>query len=101
MVGTIQYGGRITDDFDRKLMEAYAEKYYHQASREYFKQAVPRRMRAAQKPSSLYPPAAAYALLDARRCCCCCCASAPKPARNVRPPTRPPTRRACCRLGTP
>lgn len=31
MVATIQYGGRITDDFDRVLLETYAEKFYHQA----------------------------------------------------------------------
>jgi dynein heavy chain len=30
MVSTIQYGGRITDDFDRLLMDTYAEKFYHQ-----------------------------------------------------------------------
>lgn len=30
MVSSIQYGGRITDDFDRLLMDTYAERYYHQ-----------------------------------------------------------------------
>jgi len=30
MVNDIQYGGRITDDFDQLLMGTYAEKYYHQ-----------------------------------------------------------------------
>ena len=29
MVSSIQYGGRITDDFDRLLMDTYAERYYH------------------------------------------------------------------------
>lgn len=28
MVALIQYGGRITDDFDQLLMETYAEKYF-------------------------------------------------------------------------
>jgi dynein heavy chain len=30
MVSVIQYGGRITDDFDQALMDAYAERYFHQ-----------------------------------------------------------------------
>jgi len=30
MVSEIQYGGRITDDFDQLLMDTYAEKYFHQ-----------------------------------------------------------------------
>ncbi|GBG77441.1 hypothetical protein CBR_g23890 [Chara braunii] len=30
MVAEIQYGGRITDDFDRILMNAFAEQYFHQ-----------------------------------------------------------------------
>ena len=30
MISTIQYGGRITDDRDRDLMTAYAEKYFHE-----------------------------------------------------------------------
>ena len=29
MVALIQYGGRITDDFDQVLMETYAEKYFN------------------------------------------------------------------------
>jgi len=29
MVSVIQYGGRITDDFDQLLMDTYAEKYFH------------------------------------------------------------------------
>lgn len=29
MVSQIQYGGKITDDFDMLLMDTYAEKYYH------------------------------------------------------------------------
>eukprot|EP00879_Flechtneria_rotunda_P016890 GHRR01017680.1.p2 GENE.GHRR01017680.1~~GHRR01017680.1.p2 ORF type:complete len:364 (+),score=128.91 GHRR01017680.1:649-1740(+) len=30
MISVIQYGGRITDDFDQLLMDTYAEKYFHQ-----------------------------------------------------------------------
>ncbi|KAL4552567.1 hypothetical protein Ndes2526B_g02495 [Nannochloris sp. 'desiccata'] len=30
MISSIQYGGRITDDRDRELMDAYAEKYFHE-----------------------------------------------------------------------
>lgn len=30
MVSEIQYGGRITDDFDQLLMGTYAEKFFHQ-----------------------------------------------------------------------
>lgn len=30
MISCIQYGGRITDDFDQLLMDTYAEKYFHQ-----------------------------------------------------------------------
>lgn len=30
MVSVIQYGGRITDDFDQLLMDTFAEKYFHQ-----------------------------------------------------------------------
>eukprot|EP00899_Mesostigma_viride_P009796 jgi/Mesvir1/18818/Mv04309-RA.2 len=30
MVAEIQYGGRITDDFDRVLMMTYADQYFHQ-----------------------------------------------------------------------
>jgi dynein heavy chain len=30
MVSSIQYGGKITDDRDRELMDAYAEKYFHE-----------------------------------------------------------------------
>ncbi len=29
MISSIQYGGRITDDFDQLLMDTYAEKYFH------------------------------------------------------------------------
>ncbi len=29
MVSCIQYGGRITDDFDQLLMDTFAEKYFH------------------------------------------------------------------------
>ncbi|KAK9865923.1 hypothetical protein WJX84_001850 [Apatococcus fuscideae] len=29
MISAIQYGGRITDDFDQLLMDTYAEKYFH------------------------------------------------------------------------
>lgn len=29
MVSSIQYGGRITDDFDQLLMDTFAEKYFH------------------------------------------------------------------------
>jgi hypothetical protein len=29
MISVIQYGGRITDDFDQLLMDTYAEKYFH------------------------------------------------------------------------
>ena len=28
MVAVIQYGGRITDDFDQLLMDTFAEKYF-------------------------------------------------------------------------
>jgi hypothetical protein len=30
MISVIQYGGRITDDFDQLLMDTYAQKYFHQ-----------------------------------------------------------------------
>lgn len=30
MIGTIQYGGRITDDHDRMLMEAYVEQFFRE-----------------------------------------------------------------------
>lgn len=30
MISVIQYGGRITDEFDELLMNTYAEKYFHQ-----------------------------------------------------------------------
>lgn len=30
MISAIQYGGRITDDFDQLLMDTYATKYFHQ-----------------------------------------------------------------------
>ena len=30
MISCIQYGGRITDDFDQLLMDTFAEKYFHQ-----------------------------------------------------------------------
>ena len=29
MISTIQYGGRITDDYDRLLMDTYADCFYH------------------------------------------------------------------------
>ena len=29
MISSIQYGGRITDDFDKILMDNFAEKYFH------------------------------------------------------------------------
>mmetsp|Transcript_5388 Transcript_5388/g.12712 ORF Transcript_5388/g.12712 Transcript_5388/m.12712 type:complete len:4322 (-) Transcript_5388:507-13472(-) len=29
MISSIQYGGRITDDFDQLLMDTFAEKYFH------------------------------------------------------------------------
>lgn len=29
MVSIIQYGGRITDDYDQLLMDTYADKYFH------------------------------------------------------------------------
>lgn len=29
MIASIQYGGRITDEFDRTLMDTYAQKFYH------------------------------------------------------------------------
>ena len=32
MVSQIQYGGKITDDFDMLLMDTYAEKYFHQGA---------------------------------------------------------------------
>lgn len=32
MVSVIQYGGRITDDFDQLLMDTYAERYFHQGA---------------------------------------------------------------------
>ena len=31
MISSIQYGGRITDDFDQLLMDTYVEKYFHPA----------------------------------------------------------------------
>jgi len=31
MVSEIQYGGRITDDWDRRMMNTYAERYFNQA----------------------------------------------------------------------
>ena len=31
MVAQIQYGGRITDDFDQLLMNTYADKFFQQA----------------------------------------------------------------------
>lgn len=30
LLSCIQYGGRITDDFDELLMDTFAEKYFHQ-----------------------------------------------------------------------
>ena len=33
MIAAIQYGGRITDDLDQLLMDTYAAKFFHQASR--------------------------------------------------------------------
>ena len=33
MVAQIQYGGRITDDFDQLLMNTYADKFFQQARR--------------------------------------------------------------------
>ena len=30
MISVIQYGGRITDDFDQLLMDTYVERYFHQ-----------------------------------------------------------------------
>ena len=32
MVAAIQYGGRITDEFDKLLMQTYAERYFHQVA---------------------------------------------------------------------
>ena len=32
MVSQIQYGGRITDDFDKLLMDTYAERYFTPAA---------------------------------------------------------------------
>ena len=32
MVAAIQYGGRITDEFDKFLMQTYAERYFHQVA---------------------------------------------------------------------
>ena len=29
MISSIQYGGRITDDFDQLLMDTFSEKYFH------------------------------------------------------------------------
>jgi dynein heavy chain len=29
MISVIQYGGRITDDFDQLLMDTFAEKYFY------------------------------------------------------------------------
>jgi len=34
MISSIQYGGRITDDFDQLLMDTYAEKYFHRGALE-------------------------------------------------------------------
>jgi len=34
MISTIQYGGRITDTFDRHLMDAYAERFFHEGALE-------------------------------------------------------------------
>jgi hypothetical protein len=30
MISTVQYGGRITDDYDRALMDAFAERFFHE-----------------------------------------------------------------------
>ena len=30
MVSAIQYGGRITDEYDKLLMDTYAERFFHQ-----------------------------------------------------------------------
>lgn len=30
MISTIQYGGRITDDKDREIMDAYAQRFFHE-----------------------------------------------------------------------
>ncbi len=32
MIAQIQYGGRITDDLDQKLMNTYAERFFNQVS---------------------------------------------------------------------
>ena len=34
MVAAIQYGGRITDDFDQHLMNTFADKFFHQVSKD-------------------------------------------------------------------
>jgi dynein heavy chain len=34
MISEIQYGGRITDDWDRRQMNTFAEKYFAQVSLE-------------------------------------------------------------------
>lgn len=32
MIAQIQYGGRITDDLDQKLMNTYAERFFNQVT---------------------------------------------------------------------
>jgi len=45
MVAAIQYGGRITDEFDKLLMQTYAERYFHQVAAR-ARRAVPARSNA-------------------------------------------------------
>ncbi len=45
MVAAIQYGGRITDEFDKLLMQTYAERYFHQVGA-WPRRAAPARPRA-------------------------------------------------------
>ena len=34
MIAQIQYGGRITDDLDKKLMNTYAERFFNQVKQD-------------------------------------------------------------------
>ena len=70
MVATIQYGGRVTDDFDRALLDVYAERFYHEVGGRLGREGGGGRARA-QLGWRRLAPLLAVCQWEARRGCTC------------------------------